>query len=126
MYQIKADIEKNRLYITIGGIPVENEKEALVREIENKIKELKQGFDCITDLRKYEVQPDETEEFIYQAQKILSEAGLSNVVRVIKKFGSLAHFQFDKVSVAVGYHAQNANTLEEAEAILDEKRDNQS
>jgi len=123
MYQVEADIEKNRLYITIGGIPEENETEAIIREIGKHVQRLKKDFDCITDLREYQVQPDETEGFIYQAQKELSEAGMSNVVRVIKKFGSLAHFQFDKMSVEVGYHAQNANTVEEAEKMLDVKRD---
>jgi hypothetical protein len=122
MFKVKADKEKNRLYITIGDIPEKDERELLIQEIESKIQALKQGFDCITDLREYEVQHDESETFIFRAQKRLTEAGMSNVVRIIKRFGSFAHFQFDKVSVAVGYHAQNAYSLEEAEAMLDSKK----
>lgn len=123
MYQVKADIDKNRLFIRIGKVSEKDDKEALIREIEHQIRNLKKGFDCITDLREYEVQPDDAEMVIYRAQKILSEAGMSDVVRVIKRFGALAHFQFDKVSVSVGYHAQNANSIEEAEEILDGKKE---
>ncbi|RJP78724.1 MAG: hypothetical protein C4522_11760 [Desulfobacteraceae bacterium] len=126
MYQVEADTDKNRLYIKIGKVSEQDDKESLIREIEHQIRNLKKGFDCITDLREYDVQPDETEAFIYRAQKILSESGMSNVVRVVKRFGSFAHFQFDKVSVSIGYHAQNANSIEEAEEMLDAKRNNQS
>ena len=123
MFKVKADKEKNRLYITIGDIPEKDERELLIQEIERKIQALKQGFDCITDLREYEVQHDESEMFIFRAQKRLTEAGMSNVVRIIKRFGSFAHFQFDKVSVTVGYHAKNAYSLDEAEAMLDAKKE---
>lgn len=122
MFKVKADKEKNRLYITIGDIPEKDERELLIQEIESKIQMLKQGFDCITDLREYQVQHDESEAFIFRAQKRLREAGMSNVVRIIKRFGSFAHFHFDKVSVTVGYHAKNAYSLEEAEAMLDAKK----
>jgi len=119
MYNVRADIEKNRLYVTIGSVTEENEKMAAIQEIKFVVQDLKKGFDCITDLREYEILIDENEKFIYQAQKILTDAGLSKVVRVIKKFGSLGHFQFDKLSKEVGYHAKNVNSIEEAEKLLD-------
>jgi hypothetical protein len=119
MYQVRADIEKNRLYVTIGSAADENEMMAAIQEIELAVQDLKEGFDCITDLREYEILIDEHEKFIYQAQKILADAGMLKVVRVIKKFGSLGHFQFDKLSKGVGYHAKNVNSIEEAEKFLD-------
>jgi len=119
MYNVRADIEKNRLYITIGSVTEENEMMAAIQEIELVVQGLRKGFDCITDLREYEILIDENEKFIYQAQRILTESGMSRVVRVIKKFGSLGHFQFDKLSKEVGYHAKNVNSIEEAEKLLD-------
>lgn len=123
MVEVRADIKKNRLYITIGSITEENEMAAAIREIEIAIQDLKEGFDCITDLRGYEILDDEREKFIYRAQKILVDAGLSKVVRVVRRFGSLGHFQFDKVSKEVGYHAKNVNSMEEAEKLLDGNTD---
>ncbi|MFO7559909.1 MAG: hypothetical protein R6X10_13830 [Desulfobacterales bacterium] len=119
MYQVRADIEKNRLYVTIGSVTEENEMMTAIQEIELVVQNLRKGFDCITDLREYEILNDEDEKFVYQAQKILVDAGMSRVVRVIKKFGSLGHFQFDKLSKEVGYHAKSVNSIAEAENLLD-------
>ena len=126
MYQVRADAKKNRLYITIGEMMEDAEMEGLVNEIEHEIQKLEKGFDCITDLQGYELRSASAEDFIFRAQKILADAGMSHVVRVIKRFGSIAHFQFDNISVSVGYHAQNASSLEEAEKILDSRKNPQS
>ena len=120
MHEVKVDKEKNRLYITIGKLNGSEEIETLVNEIVRACAELTSGFCCLTDLRKYEVMSEEEEHYIYKAQKIMVKAGLSNVVRVVKRFGYLAHYQFDKTAIAAGYHAKNVLTIEEAEAMLDE------
>lgn len=122
MVEVRADTKKNRLYIKIGRITEENEMATAIQEIELAIQDLTEGFDCITDLREYEIFNDEREKFIFKAQKILVGSGLSRVVRVVKKFGFLGHFQFDRVSKEVGYHAKNVNSIEEAERLLDGER----
>jgi hypothetical protein len=126
MYQVRADAKKNRLYLTIGEMTEDSEMEALVNEIEHQIQNLEKGFDCVTDLQGSELRSASAEDFIFRAQQILADAGMANVVRVIKRFGAMAHFQFDNISVSVGYHAQNANSLEEAEAILDARKNRQT
>jgi hypothetical protein len=119
MHNVRADTGKNRLYVTIGRLEDETEMATVVEKVEKACTVLSPGFDCLTDLREYEVEDDIHEEYIYRAQRAMVDAGLRKVVRVRKQFGSMGHFQFDKTSVRVGYHAQNATSIEEAELLLD-------
>ncbi len=119
MYDVKADIDKNRIYITIGKLEGEEAMQALAQAVKSECQKLKKGFTCITDLRKYEVLDDHFEYYVKQTQEAMIAAGLSNVVRVRRETGLLGHFQFDNVSMDVGYHAENVTSMEEAERILD-------
>ncbi|MBC2717736.1 MAG: hypothetical protein HF978_20730 [Desulfobacteraceae bacterium] len=121
MYDVKADIDKNRIYITIGRLEDEAEMQSLAQAASTECRKLKKEFTCITDLRKYEIQDDMFEDYVKQAQEAMIRAGMSKVVRVRRETGLLGHFQFDNVSMDVGYHAENVTTMEEAEKILDEK-----
>lgn len=120
MHDVRVDSKKNRLYVTLGKREHEDELKSIVEKIAQACKALQPGFTCLTDLRKYEIGPEEDEKYIYLAQKNMVEAGLKSVVRVRKQFGALGHFQFDKQSVSLGYHARNVTSMEEAERILDE------
>lgn len=119
MYDVKADIDKNRIYITIGKLEGEPAMQALSQAVKSECQKLKKGFTCITDLRKYEVQDDQFEKYVTQTQVAMIEAGMSKVVRVRRETGLLGHFQFDNASMDVGYHAENVTSMEEAEKILD-------
>jgi len=120
MHEVKVDKEKNRLYITLGKLDNDDEIQTVLNKIEKACIELEKGFCCLTDLREYEVRGEEDEPYIFKAQKTMVNAGLAHVVRVVKRFGYLAHYQLDKTAVAAGYHAKNVLTIEEAEAMLDE------
>ncbi len=119
MYDVKTDIDKNRIYITIGKLKDETEMQSLAQNVKTECQKLQKGFTCITDLRKYEVQDEIFEFYVTQTQEAMLLAGLSNVVRVRRETGLLGHFQFDNASMDVGYHAENVTTMEEAEKILD-------
>lgn len=120
MHEVRVDLTKNRLYVTVGKKESQDEIKTIVEKITQACKTLKPGFTCLTDLREYEVGPEEDEQYILQTQKTMVEAGMKNVVRVRKQFGALGHFQFDKYSVMLGYHARNVTSIKEAEKILDE------
>ena len=120
MYNVTADIEKNRIYITIGKLEGESAMQALAQTVKTECLKLKKGFTCITDLRKYEVQDDRFENYVTQTQEAMIEAGMSKVVRVRRDTGLLGHFQFDNASMDVGYHAENVTSMEDAEKILDD------
>ena len=120
MYDVKADIETNRIYITIGKIEGEAAMQALSQTVISECQKLKKGFTCITDLRKYEVQDDMFESYVKETQEAMIQAGLAKVVRVRRETGLLGHFQFDNASMDVGYHAENVTAMAEAEKILDD------
>lgn len=119
MSAVRIDTKKNRIYITIGRLAGEEEMAAIVEKIQMECALLKPGFTCLTDLRDYEVWDDVFDKYIKRAQEILVAAGMYKVVRVRRKMGTLAHFQFDNTSYEVGYHADSVTDLDEAERILD-------
>jgi hypothetical protein len=119
MHRVTVDKEKNRLYLTLGKMESADEIMQVVEEIKTACQDLKPGFSCLNDLRDYELIDKTMEPSIKDAQKFLVNAGLIRTVRVVRKFGTWGHLQFDKASMDVGYHAQNVNSIEEALAMLD-------
>jgi hypothetical protein len=119
MHRITVDKDKNRLLLTLGRLESTDEILEVVEKIKTVCRDLKPGFSCLNDLRDYELVDAGQESLIRQAQEFLVKAGLARVVRVVRKFGTWGHLQFDKTSMNVGYHARNVNTIEEALAILD-------
>lgn len=119
MNEVRIDTKKNRIYITIGRLEGEAEMDRIVKTIQMECARLNPGFTCLTDLRDYDIQDDVFEKYIKRAQEILVAAGMYKVVRVRRKMGALAHFQFDNASYEVGYHADSVTDLDEAEKILD-------
>jgi CTP synthase (UTP-ammonia lyase) len=119
MHDIHADLNKNRIYISIGKIENESEMQAIVDKVKSECPKLKTGFTCLTDLRYYEYQDEIFEKYIKEAQEALLAQGMSKVVRVHRKVGMLGHLQFETVSLDLGYRAKNVTSMEEAEKILD-------
>jgi len=119
MHDIRADLNKNRIYISIGKIENESEMQAIVDKVKSECPKLKTGFTCLTDLRYYEYQDEIFEKYIKEAQEALLAQGMSKVVRVHRKVGMLGHLQFETVSLDLGYRAKNVTSMEEAEKILD-------
>ena len=119
MHDVRADLNKNRIYITVGKIENEAEMASIVDKVKSECPKLTNGFTCLTDLRNYEYQDEIFEQYIKAAQGALLEKGMSKVVRVHRKVGVLAHLQFETVSLDLGYRAKNVTSIEEAEKLLD-------
>jgi hypothetical protein len=119
MHRVSTDKEKNRLYLALGKLEGAEEIAQVAAKIRLACQELKPGFSCLTDLREYELVDETLETRIREIQAFLVGQGLTNVVRVVKKFGTWGHVQFDKSSMNVGYHARHVNSMEEALVILD-------
>lgn len=103
MHDVRADFNKNRIYITIGKIENEAEMQSIVDEVKSECPKLKNGFTCLTDLKNYEYQDEIFEKYIKEAQEALLAEGMSKVVRVHRKVGMLGHLQFETVSLDLGY-----------------------
>lgn len=121
MHSIRADKEKNRLYLTFGELDAVEEMVKVAEEIREACKDLRPGFTCLTDLRDFEPLDEQYEYLITGVQEFLVNAGVSEVVRVVRKFGTWGHIQFDKSSMNVGYRGRYVNDLQEAMDLLDGK-----
>ena len=119
MHAVRADVDKNRLYVTVGKIEDEAEMQSLVDKAKSECGKLADGFTCLTDLRGYEYQSEIFEKYIKEIQEACLARGMSKVVRVHRWSGLLGHIQFDNVSLDLGYSGKNVTSIEEAERILD-------
>ncbi|MBW1894957.1 MAG: hypothetical protein JRF40_07565 [Deltaproteobacteria bacterium] len=116
MLEIKVDILKNRLYLTLGRVRKDKVADSSKR-IEEEIHRLDHGFSCITrilDVR--DIDENDIHEII-KIQDLLSEKGMSRAVRVGIEAGKEL---LDRIGDDAGYIALTADNLEEAEKILDE------
>ncbi|MCW7754773.1 hypothetical protein OOT00_12350 [Desulfobotulus sp. H1] len=119
MFSTSVDVNKNRLYITIGFLQSHEEIHALLAEVEAVLPRLSPGFSCVTDLREYRRLGDSGEELIFQVQKCLKDAGISRAVRVERRQALPEHIQFETGSLEIGYPAHLVRTREEADNFLD-------
>ena len=116
MLETKVDLLKNRLYITLGRVRKDKVSDS-ARQIEVEIHKLEPGFTCITriiDVR--EIDANDVRAII-EIQDLLAEHGISRAVRVGDDSGKEL---IDRIGKDVSYIALSADTLEEAEQILDE------
>ncbi|MDY0162712.1 hypothetical protein [Desulfobotulus sp.] len=118
MFSIRADVEKNRLYITIGILESHGEILNLLTEIEDILPQLSPGFTCVTDLRQYRRVGDSGEEVILQVQRCLKRAGIVRAIRIERRQALPEHVQFETGSLEAGYPTDLVRSPEEAENLL--------
>jgi len=116
MLEIKIDLLKNRLYITIGRVRKDKVADS-ARQIEEEIRKLEPGFTCITRMIDVREIDENDVRAIIDIQDLLAERGMSKAVRVGDDAGKEL---LDRIGHDVSYIALSAETLEEAEQILDE------
>lgn len=114
MLDVKVDLLKNRLYITVGRIQKNKVKNSF-DIVEKAASKLEQGFTCITriiDARN--IDQNDIEE-IKKIQLMLSENGMAKAVRVGVENGKLL---LNRVGKDSEYIASDATTIDEAEKML--------
>ena len=121
MHQIRIDTSKNRLYIELASIETVEESEELVFEILSHVKRLKKGFTCLTDLRHFHVGPNTGKRFMQEIQEILWDGGIRLVARLRPEgFVAEGYDLESRSAVWPGYEVLPAESVEEAERLLDE------
>lgn len=119
MHDIRVDKSKNRLYFTLGKIDDVKEMGEIIQKTESAVKQLVQGFSCLSDLRKYET-PDDKEEFMKNVQEILWDSRIGIVVRVKDKDGKSPCFGFERNTMLwPAYRVKEAESMIVAESMLD-------
>ena len=111
------DLEKNRLYIKLDNVK-ENELADEVYDVVKKVRELKPGFTCINQIKIKRPLTEKEDRFIRLIQEFLV---LKEVTKVIRVSDETVQSEFEDRSIqAGGYSAQRADSMEEAEKILDQ------
>jgi len=114
---IKADVEKNRLYIRLEGFLTGEENEAAVKRVFEALKMLKSGFDMITDLARMKAATQEGSQQFGRAYEAIKARGRNRNIVVIED--SLTRMQIERTSRGTGAQPEYASSVEEAERILD-------
>jgi hypothetical protein len=119
MYEIKTDLKKNRLYLTL------NEKkrtrvEQVLPEMEAACRQMISGFTCVSKLCKNHPARAETEDLFQRAQEILLKYGVSWVVRVKKEVREGERLKMEMLGIKNGYPITYASTIRQAEKMLDQ------
>ena len=118
MYTVKANIPKNRLYVTMNGFFQYKEmKECTDKTIEESRK-LKPGYDVITDISNFKAVGPEALAEVKRGQAYFRQSGIRHGIRVVGN-ANLAGGQFDRVGKTVAYLPETVKTVAEAEKILD-------
>jgi hypothetical protein len=122
MYDIRADTSQNRLYLDITGrVDAEEMQEAADKTI-SEAEKLNSGFDIINDLSGFRPPSPEAAKPIKVAQGKLKEMGMSRTVRVVDDDTSQVVVNaFERRSKDVGYSGEQAESVDEAERMLDEE-----
>lgn len=116
MFDIYADVQKNRLYLTVRGNLSLGEVNEIERKLLGELRKLKTGFGIISDA--LDIEPA-TEEACLILQRVIQEAndasGVGNVVRI----SSRAFISNQWSLRRVGYKAYAAASQSKAEQLLD-------
>lgn len=121
-YEVIADQDKNRLYITFGDL-TEDQGELMVTEIWEKAQVLEAGWGCIVNYTNVSTADTETALLhISDALQVFEELKMGQLVRVITS-KQLDGFREIKLGIdnLAHYEAIEVDTLEKANAFFDNK-----
>jgi hypothetical protein len=120
-YEIEADALANRLYIDLSGrMDAEKIDEAADVTLE-KAKTLDEGFDIVTDLSGFKPSSPGAAKPIKRAQATLQEIGIDRVVWVTDaETSQVVVNAFERRSRDVGYSGETADSVDDADRLLDE------
>ena len=117
MFQVTANAEKNRLYITLQGHLEPAERQVAIKAVMAAVAELRPGFDIIDDLSALHPTDAAGLRELVRLQSALKIKGLRTVVRIVRI--PLTRIQFDRTAQDTGWAFETAASLEEADARLD-------
>jgi hypothetical protein len=121
-WTVKADEETNRLYINLSGSMDIEEGRKSNEATKAALEELEPGFDVITDIRNFEPGSPEAVELLEEGKEAIAAQGCSAAVRVMPE-STMASMHFERVGEeAEAYPVAEAETVEQAEQLLDERR----
>lgn len=121
-WDMDVDEEMQRAYLTLDG-HLEPEQHAEAADAcERVAKSLDDGFDLINDMSTFKPGGEDAMEEIERGKTALAENGMAAAVRVTSE-STTGQMQFDRAGDgAESYAVAKAESIEEAEALLDKRR----
>jgi hypothetical protein len=120
MFTVKADVAKNRLYITLVGFFHADEMKACTDQTILETKKLKPGYDVITDISQFKPAGPDAAKEIERGQAHFKATKIGHGIRVVGGSATTS-MQFTRTGKAVGYIPDTVSTVAEAEKILDSR-----
>ena len=118
MFKTKADTRNNRLYITFSGIIEKDEAAKGAAAVIEAAKRLAADFDVINDISGLKPMSPEAEAQLKKVQKYLKIHGVRRVIRVVSDEETIGARQVQRASLSLGYMAETAKSVAEAEKML--------
>jgi len=122
-WEVDADHDKNRLYITLEGFLDDEESEASSSAVIEAAQSMDEGFDVITDISTAQPGTADAVEHIQRGKEAVAENGASAAVRIAPE-STTGKMQFERAGDAA-YPVAMAESVEDAEALLDQRRDDE-
>ncbi len=124
MFEIKTDVDKNRIYMNLGKIE-KGEAEKLYKGVEEELMKVKKGFTSVVDITDFQVLEPNEAFYAGKLQKLMADAGLKISVRTnrnVQKDQTKDRQQSESVLVEtkLGYLTGTAENIETAEKLIDE------
>ena len=119
MFKVNSDPSKNRLYITLEKLEDAIIK-PILKDLTSHVEKLSTGFTCLVDIRNmsYEEHADGAE-YVEIIQGALRDAGMKKVVRVVDNANLDSQTVMNERSSTLGYTGEAANSIADAEKLLD-------
>jgi len=117
-YEIRADVEKNRLYILAEGFLTAEENKESVDKVLEELKKLRPGLGMITDLSKMKVASQEGAQEFERTTEAFKAMDIKRNIIVVED--AIARMQIDRHSrKQEELRTEFASSVEEAERMLD-------
>jgi len=118
MFQIIANPEKNRLYVTLAGHLSADERMEAAKAFMAGVNGLQPGFDIVHDMTGLHPTDSEGLKLLVRLQAAAKIKGLRSVMRVARI--PLSRMQLERISKETGWVFEMASSLEEADERLDD------
>jgi hypothetical protein len=117
MFQVTANPEKNRLYVTLEGHLEPSERDAAGKAFMAAIGELRHGFDIVHDMSGLHPTDADGLKYLVRIQTAAKLKGLRTVLRIERI--PLSRLQLQRIAKETGWAFESAVSIEEADARLD-------
>jgi hypothetical protein len=122
-FEIRTDLKKNRLYVTLSGLMEDAEVTLAADATIEAVKKMMPGFAVVNDISKFRPLSQGGVQEAKRAGEFAHKMGMVATVRVVGASATV-HNQFERASREGGYtaHTYTAQSLAQAEELLDKHR----